>query len=289
MSMSAPHPAASFPRQFGNEMIKLFARPRTHIGFVIFFSFEILLLALLQLPRPRRSFRNLLESNGYLFAEYFSGLTLATLIVATSIFFLGVLFLALVAGDIVAKEVEDGTMRMILNRPVPRLQVLLAKWFACLAYTLVFILFVGLSALLAGLAYRGWGGLFAYFPTQEVFAVYSPGPGLARYALAVIWLALVMSVASSIAFLFSCLPMKPAAASILTLAFFFADFVMNNLPYFADYKYFFLTHHMGTWAQVFRPVIPWPALLESLLWLWAVSLTCFALAAIFFSQRDFKS
>jgi ABC-2 type transport system permease protein len=280
---------ALLPRQFGYELLKLFARPRTYIGFGIFLFFELLLLFLLQLPKARASYRQLLENNGYLFAEYFSGPTMAVVIVTTSVFFLGSLFLALVSGDIVAKEVEDGTMRMILNRPVSRLRVLLVKWASCLVYTFALLAFIGATSLLCGLIYRGWGSLFVYAPLQGVFAVYSPGEGLLRFGLAVFWLALVMSTVSSIGFLLSCLAMKPAAATILTLAFLFADFVMNNLPYFSSYERFFLTYHIGSWALTFQDFIPWPRLLESLLWLWTFNFTCFAIGVTAFCSRDFKS
>ncbi len=277
------------PRQFGYELLKLFARPRTYIGFGLFLFFEFLLLFLLQLPRAREAYRELLANNGYLFAEYFTGPTMAVVIITTSVFFLGSLFLALVAGDIVAKEVEDGTMRMILNRPVSRVRVLFLKWLACLVYTFVLLGFIGLTSLLCGVVSRGWGNLFVYAPLQGVFAVFSPGEGLFRLALAVVWLSLVMSAVSSIGFFLSCLSMKPAAATVLTLAFLFADFVMNNLPYFAGYAHFFLTHHIGSWALTFQVYIPWTRLLESLVWIWAFNLTCFAAGVAIFCNRDFKS
>ncbi len=288
MRMSAG-PLALFPRQVGHELTKLFARPRTHIGFGMFLLFEILILSLLQLPKPKASYQRMLEANGYLFEHYFSGLTLAVVIVTSAAFLLGALFLALVSGDIVAKEVEDGTMRMILNRPVPRAQLLVVKWLSCVVYTFALLFFIGGTSLAVGLIFQGWGGLFVYSPLAGVFAIYEGGEGLARMGLAVFWLALVSCVISSIGFFFSCLPVKPAAASIVTLAIIFADFVMSNLPQFADHQVWFLSYHMRTWVLVFEPLIPWAGILESLLWLGAVNATCLFLGILIFSQRDFKS
>src|SRR5579862_1852177 len=98
--------------QLRGELWKLFARKRTYLGFGVFFGLEIIILLLFQLPKVQRSWRQLLENAGYGFEQYFSGITLAFQIVLGTTTLLGGLYLALVAGDIVAKEVEDGTLRM---------------------------------------------------------------------------------------------------------------------------------------------------------------------------------
>ena len=77
---------------------------------------------MLQHPRPKEEIANLLGDNGLAFADYYQGLTLSIVIIAFSFTFLGGLYVALVSGDIVAKEVEDGTMRLVLARPVSRLR-----------------------------------------------------------------------------------------------------------------------------------------------------------------------
>lgn len=271
------------------ELRKLFSRPRTHIGFGVFLAFEILILVLLRLPRPQAAFRRLLEENGYLFAEYFSGPTLAMAMISAAVMFLTTLYLALVAGDIMAKEQEEGTLRMILNRPVPRWHLVACKWVACLVYTLVLLVFLGVSGLLLAIAFQGWGGLFVYAPIQSVFAVFPPWEGVGRLMGGMLVLAAALCTISSIGFFFSCLPVRPAAATILTLSVFFVDFVMNNLPYFASYQHLFMSHHIAQWVLVFESPVPWATLFRALLPLWAVNLTCLILAGAVFAQRDFKS
>jgi len=51
--------------QMRNELHKLFARKRTYLGFAAFVAVEILLLLLLNLPKPKAGFRKLIEQNGY--------------------------------------------------------------------------------------------------------------------------------------------------------------------------------------------------------------------------------
>lgn len=151
-----------FATQLKNELLKLFARKRTHIGFGAFLVVQLLILAMLQLPKAKRAFAQLLTSNGYLPEEYYAGLTLGLLIIVFTISLLGGLYVALVGGDVVAKEVEDGTLRMILCRPISRLRLLTVKWLACVIYTFSLMLFLGVTSLLAGTIYPARAGQALY-------------------------------------------------------------------------------------------------------------------------------
>jgi ABC-2 type transport system permease protein len=275
--------------QFRNELHKLFARKRTYLGFGAFLAVEVLILLLLNLPKPKAGFRRLIEQNGYGFDQYFSGTTLGLLILMWTTFLLGALYLALVAGDVVAKEVEDGTLRMILCRPVSRLRVGWLKYAACVFYTFVLAGFIGLSALLAGLVYRGWGGLFVIAPQEHLLALHDAWPGLWRYLGALPLLALGLVSISSLGFLFSCCNMKPAAATILTLSIFFFDSIFRNIPYFESLQGWFMTTHMTAWLRVFEYHIPWWRIAEDYTWLLALDTTFALLGLAILHQRDFKA
>lgn len=278
-----------FLRQFGMELLKLFARKRSYIGFGAFLVAEIFILLLLHLKPAEKAFAKLLEQNGFGFEYYFSGLTLAFLMMTNTVFFLGSLYLSLVAGDMIAKEAEDGTLRMVLSRPVSRLRILTVKYFACLVYTATLMFFIVITSLIAGISYRGWGGLFVYAPLEGVFGIYDTGSGLLRFTYAALLLPFVTSTISSLAFMFSCFNMKPATATILTLSLFFIDFVLRLIPYFKSIEGYLLTYHMSTWTGVFQFHIPWLKILESLVYLGTFNLTFVVIAAVYFSQRDFKS
>ncbi len=278
-----------FIRQLRAELRKMFARKRTYIGFGAFLAVELLVLALFQLPKVQAAYRRLIEGAGYGFSEYFSGVTLAFIILMSTISLLGSLYLSLVAGDVVSKEVEDGTMRMMLCRPVNRLRVLAVKYLACVIYTFVLISFIGITALLAGVARQGLGGLFVYAPLEGVFALYERGPGLVRYLACLPLLGFSFLSVTSLGFALSCFNMKPAAATITTLSYVMIDFIFKGIPYFESIKQWFLTTHMATWANIFREHIPWAQIGEDYAYLLAVDLTLVVIAAVQFQTRDFKS
>jgi ABC-2 type transport system permease protein len=275
--------------QIRGELWKLFARKRTYIGFCVFLGVEILVMLLLQMPRGQHWMKHMIEESGGLFDEYFSGLTVALIMVSTTLFLLGGLYLGLIGGDLVAKEVEDGTMRMTLCRPVSRLRVLLVKYVVCVIYTFSLVFFVGLSALAVGMMIRGRGGLFPMIPGVNLLALYDFDQGLTRYLAALPCVVLSMLTLSTFAFQLSCWNVKPAAATISAITVFFVDWILHEMPYFETYRPWMMTTHMNTWMNVFREPLPWPRMIEDYAYLFGLDATFFIVGAVVFASRDFKS
>jgi len=190
---------------------------------------------------------------------------------------------------VVGKEVEDGTMRMMLCRPASRRRILALKLASILLYSLLLCWFVGVTALAAGLLHSGAGGLFVFAPMEKVFALYDFGPGLIRYSAAVILLSVSLLTIPSLGFFLSCLDMKPAAATIGTLTFFFLDMVLKNIPFFESLRPWFVTSRMTAWVHVFEYRIPWENMLADYAWLFAINATLVVLAHAVFESRDLKS
>jgi ABC-2 type transport system permease protein len=266
----------------------MFARKRTYIGFGAYLALEILVVLLFQIPKVQRGFRGTIERFGGVGDAYFSGLTLALIMVMVT-FILTMLYVALVGGDVVAKEVEDGTMRMTLCRPVSRIRLLALKYCACVIYTFALIFFIGISALIVGLLRYGTGGLFVMALEQRIIALYDFTEGLARYGGALFLYSLSFLSITTLAFMFSCFNMKPAAATIISLSFFVVDFILYHLPYFSEIKGWFITNNMDSWTNIFIGRIPWTTIVSDYTYLMAMNATFVVIAAARFQQRDFKS
>jgi ABC-2 type transport system permease protein len=270
-------------------LIKLFARKRTYLGFGVFLGVEMLILVLWQLPRGQRWMKMMIEQSGGAFDLYFSGLTVAMIMVTTTIFLLGGLYLGLVSGDLIAKEVEDGTMRMTLCRPVSRVRVLLVKYVTSVLYTFALVFFIGLSALAAATLVRGGGGLFLMIPEEKLVSFFEFGDGLRRYFAALPCLALSLLSISTFSFQLSCWNVKPAAATIGAITVFFVDWILHLVPYFETYRPWMMTTHMHTWLNVFRDPVPWAQMVEDYAYLGGLNATFLLVGLAVFSARDFKS
>jgi ABC-2 type transport system permease protein len=150
------------------------------------------------------------------------------------------------------------------------------------------VLVLGFTALgLAGIFFK-WEGLFVFVPGQA-FSVLAAAEGLQRYLFAHVFLVVNASTILSIAFMFSCFNMKPAAATILALSFLFVNVVMEGIPFFDRYDNWFITHHFRCWLHVFQNPIPWWQVVQSQVLLLAICATAFVTGATAFQVRDIKS
>lgn len=280
-----------FLRQLKGELRKLFGRRRTYIGYGVFLVMELLILSVFKLERSQRAMRELVERNGLGFDDYYSSLTITYWIMGFSMFLLGSIYFALVAGDIVAKEAEDGNLRLVLARPVSRLRILLLKYAAIAIYTVTFVIFVGITGYAMSVAALGWdGGLFVWNYEMKVFAVFpTRGEGIARLTMAALAIGASMVTLSSIAFMFSCFRMKPAAATIMALSVLFVDFVLLRFPFFRPYEEYFVTWRMSCWVYLLENTISWPKIAMSYAFLLGLNATLFLVGYTAFRLRDFKT
>ena len=229
-----------------------------------------------------------LAGNGYLAQEYVSALTVAVIMLIPQILLLMPLYVSLVGGDLVAKEVEDGTLRMILSRPISRFRLLFVKWMAGAIFSAVLVLVLGGTALGFARMWFPWKGMFVYVP-PAVFNVLSPGDGFKLYMLSHLFMTLNASAVLGIAFAFSCFNMKPAAATIVALSLYLLNLVMEKIPSFERYQEFTLTYHFSSWYNVYAQPIPWPQIWQSVFALVALNLTTFLIGVAAFQARDIKS
>ena len=277
-----------FYRQLRNELWKLFGKKRTYIGFGAFLLAQTAMLLAFKYTRWQGDMERMLNGNGYLASEFISALTVSVVMLIPQIMLLMPLYATLVGGDLVAKEAEDGTLRMILARPISRLRLLFVKWSAGIFFALVLVLALGLTALVFARVLFPWKGMFVFVPGRA-FSVLSADEGMLRFALSHVFLAVNASVMVSVAFMFSCFNMKPAAATILALSFLFLSAVMESIPFFDRYENWFITHHFKCWLLVFQNPIPWAQIVQSEIILFATNATAFVIGSMAFQVRDIKS
>ncbi len=270
-----------------NELWKLFGKKRTYIGFGAFLVFQNAVLLAFRFTRWKQDVERLLEGNGYLAEQYISALTVAVMMLIPQVLLLMPLYAALVGGDLVAKEAEDGTLRMILSRPISRFRLLLVKWLAGVIFCGVLVLVLGGTALGLARLWFPWRGMFVFVP--GLFNVLDASSGLRLYLISHLFLALNASVIFGLGFMFSCCNMKPAAATILALSFLFVNLVLEGIPFLERYHEWLLTYHFRAWHFVYAKPVPWDRVGEALCVLVAFNLTAFLIGASIFQARDIKS
>ncbi|MEA3209654.1 MAG: type transport system permease protein [Chthoniobacter sp.] len=234
------------------ELFKLAARPRTWLGFGAAVLWQLLGAGVLRLPAVRAGIAHQFHRAGLNFAENFTGLTSSAYMLANAMTFVGSLFIALIAADLVAQEREEGTLRMIFSRPITRGRIFVLKLLVALGYTLGFTWFVGLCGLAIGLIAEGPGRLAMVGYKESVFGVFEWSEGLWRYWLAVLLVSISECTVALLAFAFSCLRMKPAAATVLALTVFIADDLVRNVPALHSVRHHFLMTRVIAWVGAYN-------------------------------------
>ncbi len=274
--------------QLRNELWKLFGKKRTYIGFGAILVAQVIIVLLFRYSRASHGMVQQLERNGYSPQEFISSLTVATVMLLPIAYVLLPLYVTLVGGDLVAKEAEDGTLRMILSRPISRYRLLLVKWVAGSIFSGLLVLALGLvGELLASLFFR-WGGMFAFIP-GEMFSALEPAAGLMHYIAAHGLLIAKACTLFTLAFMFSSFNIKPAAATILALSVFFVSWVLMNIPFFKDLQEWFFTYHLNIWQSMLLSPVPWPRVFMSLSLLAGFNLSFLVIGCTAFQVRDVKT
>src|SRR5271165_4766897 len=156
--------------QLRNELWKLFGKPRTYIGFGALLLAQVIIVLVFRYSRAAHGMMRQLETNGYDPAQYLSSLTVATVMLFPIAYVLLPLYVTLIGGDLVATEAEDGTLRMILSRPISRFRLLFVKGLAGAIFSILLVLMLGLIGEGFASCFFPWGGLFVFIP-GEMFSV----------------------------------------------------------------------------------------------------------------------
>ncbi|MEO8351011.1 MAG: ABC transporter permease [Chthoniobacteraceae bacterium] len=240
------------------ELHRLWRRPRTYLPFIAGLGGAILLCLLLRIPSARAAIaRNFWQVHVH-FDEAYSGLTVAAHLLGELMLAIGTLGLALVGADLVGREAEDGTLRMVQCRPVSRMRVFAQKLIVLAAYTAALTAFLALGSLACGLGFEGPGNLVMIVTREGILGGFHFWPGLARYALATGLLFGCIFIIPLLAFALSCFPMKPAAAMAVALGIFLADDVIRVMPGTqASAQAWAMTPRIRVWREAFNKRIRW--------------------------------
>jgi ABC-2 type transport system permease protein len=191
------------------------------------------------------------------------------------------LITALVAGDIVAAEDNNGTLKTILTRSVERGQVFGAKALAAATYAIAAIALTGIVSLAAGIMASGLHPITSLSGT-EVSA--GRGLGLVGASLGV-YLLPILAV-TAIGLLFSTVFRNSAAAVVGTLMVSLLLQLVGILPGLGALRPYLLSTQFDAWQGFLRTPTDWAPIIRAA-WVCALyGLPALALAALVFERRD---
>jgi ABC-2 type transport system permease protein len=271
------------------ELIKLFLKKRTYIGFGI----VLLLVPLVEIAMMLEGGRFLtlamrgLSRDFLFFGNLFNGWFVAHQIM-NSLWFHIPLLISFVAGDQLAGEATAGTYRLILIRPVSRTRIFIAKYITTLIYTVVFVFFlagisIGLAVILLGrgdliVILRG----VLILPEAEVAW---------RFLIAYLLATWTMITIASLSFFFSSFVENAIGPIVATMGVLIVFAVISVIPVelFEVPKRFLFTKNLNMWQKMFQDPVPWDEIKTGILFMGTWTLAFVLSAWAVFVRKDILS
>jgi ABC-2 type transport system permease protein len=259
------------------ELRKLVSQKRTYLGLALIVILP-LFFVIFQNVHQRHD-----RGADNIFASQITQSGLATpvlMLLFLSVFMLP-LVASLVAGDVVAAEDGNGTLKTILTRSIDRGQLFAAKTLTAMTYAALAVFLSATVATVAGIS--SWG--FHSVRTFSGTVVSAPEALLLVFAANAIYLIPLLTVAS-IGVLLSTITRNSAAAVVGTIGSVILLFIIAQIPGLEGVKPYLLTEQFENWHGLLRTPTDWAPITHSA-WVCALyAVPALAAGYLVFLRRD---
>jgi ABC-2 type transport system permease protein len=234
------------------ELYKIFRKPRTYIAFGAIAA----IVGLIQLgfyadgesymQFGLQSFTDSFDING----NIMNGYLLAYIILQLMLVHVPLL-IALVAGDMISGEAAQGTLRVLLTKPISRAKLIAGKFSATAIYTIALLIWMAVWAL--GISMIVFGVDDMLILKSDLATQIVQTDVLWRYAAAFGFAALAMTTVAAMSFFLSLFAENSIGPIMATMSIIIVFTILNtlDLPIFDKVKPFLFTSHMLGWKGFF--------------------------------------
>jgi len=191
---------------------------------------------------------------------------------------------AMLAGDAVAGEANQGTLRYLLTVPVERTRLLAIKYAGIVMGAFVAPLTVAFSGLLVGFLLFGGGDVTTLSGSQIGL-----GPAMLRLLLVCLYLGVCLSALGALGLFLSTLTEQPMGAMIALTMLTVTSFVLGQIPQLDWLHPYLLTRHWQDFGELLRDPVSYSALTPGLVSAAAYIVVFLSAAWARFAGRDVTS
>lgn len=272
------------------ELLKIFRKWRTYIGFIAI-GVLVPLLHLAMYLEGQNSIDYVtrgLRDSFILVGNLLNGYWISYLILNALIIHIPFL-ITLVAGDLMAGEATAGTYRILVTRPISRMQIVTSKYIAGLIYTSFLIFWLALMSLVVGIIVFGSGELIV--AGSQAIIIFEKSDILWRFILAYGFAILSMTVVCSLAILFSSLVENAIGPIVSTMAVIIIFIILSNfdVAILKEIKPYLFTSYMLNWREFFNDPLDFSEITKAILILAGHILVFFSATAYIFKKKDILS
>lgn len=192
------------------------------------------------------------------------------------------ILIVIVTGDLFSSELESGTIRLLMTRPISRNHVAMAKFCTAILYVFSFVFIFTSISLGFALVLFGSGDLIVAFNGIQIIP---EADLLWRFLAAFAYAFLAMSSVAIFSVSVSFFTRKSLVAILITLGVIVISTLLQTLAssLFMGWEFFLITYHFAQWQLFFYSDIDWVTLLNSAFWLIGFSGICIVVSLIRFN------
>jgi len=237
---------------FKIELYKLIKRPRTFIAFIALTAF--ILLMQIGLKRDGEEFIAYflggLDDSLRFEGNILNGYTVCFFVLLSLLIHIPLL-VVIVSGDMISGEAGQGTLRLLLSKPISRTAFVMGKFAAVVIYIL---------ALLSWFAILSLGGSILVFGTGDILHLkneyivqISSNDIFWRYCCAFLFASIALITIAALSFLLSALSENSIIPIVITMCVIIVSIIINtmSIPTFTHIKPFLFTSYLTDWKSFF--------------------------------------
>lgn len=272
------------------ELLKIFRKWRTYIGFIAI-GILVPLLHLAMYLEGQKSLDFItrgLRDSFVLVGNLLNGYWISYIILNALIIHIPFL-ITLVAGDLLAGEATAGTYRILITRPVSRMQIVTSKFLAGIIYTASLIIWLAIMSLVVGLFIFGSGELIV--AGNQSIIIFEKNDILWRFLLAYGFAILSMTVVCSLAILFSSLVENAIGPIVSTMAVIIIFIILSafDVEILRQIRPYLFTNYMLDWREFFNIPLDVSEITKSTLVLSGHIILFFSATSYIFNKKDILS
>jgi len=272
------------------ELLKIFRKWRTYIGFLAIGVLVPLLHLAMYLEGQKsldfitRGFKDSFIMVGNLLNGYWISYIILNALTIHIPF-----LITLVAADLLAGEATAGTYRLLVTRPVSRMQIVTSKFLSGLIYTGSLILFLAFMSIVLGLIIFGSGELIVI--GNQSIIIFEKSDVLWRFILAYGFAILSMTVVCSVAMFFSSLVENAIGPIVSTMAVIIIFIILSafDVEILREIRPYLFTNYMMDWREFFDDPLDYVEITKSILVLTGHIAAFFAATSYIFRKKDILS
>lgn len=271
-------------RLFHFEVIKMLRRARTYLSLGLMLVLVVLIFWGLK-SEGEHALKYILKAldKNFIFNGNILNGYLVTYIVLNTLWIHIPVLIIIVTGDLFSSELEGGTIRILLTRPVKRYKLVLIKHLTAIFFVLIFMLLWGFITLIPSKILFGTGDLVVVMNGLQIL---EEKDLLWRFVSAFGFAFIGMGTLAIFSVSISFFTRKSLLSILITLGVLVISTLLQTLApsVFQGWESVLITYHLTQWQQFFQTEIDLQSILISVFWLLGFSLVCIMASMVRFNR-----